>query len=86
MRPRCRHCSRLYAPRSWFVPLHKRLSGHPRREGQYGWEAIQELVSALSWLALGSCPDIAFATGMLAHFSHNLGRAHWEAVANQLDN
>ena len=46
----------------------------------------RELVSALSWLVLGSQPDIAFATGTLARFSHNLGRAHWEAAVNQLDN
>ena len=36
----------------------------------------RELVGALSWLALGSCPGIAFAMGMLTHFDHNLSRAH----------
>ena len=46
----------------------------------------RELVSALSWLALGSQPDIAFMTGTLAHFSHNLGCTHWEVAVNWLDN
>ena len=46
----------------------------------------RELVGVLSWLVLGSCPDIVFMMGMLACFSHNPGCTHWEAVANQLDN
>ena len=46
----------------------------------------RELVSMLSWLVLGSHPDIAFAMGTLAHFSHNPGHTHWEVAANQLDN
>ena len=36
----------------------------------------RELVSALSWLVLGSRPGIAFATGMLTRFDHNPGCAH----------
>ena len=40
----------------------------------------RELVSMLSWLALGSCPDITFTMGMLTHFDHNPGCAHWEAA------
>ena len=40
----------------------------------------RELVSMLSWLALGSHPDIVFVTGTLTHFDHNLGCAHWEAA------
>jgi len=40
----------------------------------------RELVGALSWLALGTRPDIAFAASSLARFGHNPGRAHWEAA------
>ena len=40
----------------------------------------RELIGALAWLALGTRPDIAFTTSLLACFSHNPGHAHWEAV------
>jgi hypothetical protein len=40
----------------------------------------RELVGALAWLALGTRPDIAFATSSLACFGHNPGRVHWEAA------
>ena len=40
----------------------------------------RELIGALAWLALGTRPDIAFATSSLARFSHNPGCAHWEAA------
>ena len=40
----------------------------------------RELVGALAWLALGTRPDIAFATSSLARFGHNPGCAHWEAA------
>jgi hypothetical protein len=42
------------------------------------------LVGAISWLALGTRPDIAFATSKLAQFGHNPGRAHWEAAKRVL--
>ena len=44
----------------------------------------RELVGALAWLALGTRPDIAFATSSLTHFSHNPGHAHWEAAKHIL--
>ena len=44
----------------------------------------RELVGALSWLALGSHPDITFTTGMLTCFDHNPGRAHWEVAKHVL--
>ena len=40
----------------------------------------RELVGALSWLALGTRPDIAFAIASLARFGHNTGTLHWEAA------
>jgi len=40
----------------------------------------REVVGALAWLALGTRPDIAFATGLLTRFGHNPGRVHWEAA------
>ena len=36
----------------------------------------RELVSALSWLAFGSCPGIVFTMGMLTCFDHNPGHTH----------
>ena len=44
----------------------------------------RELVGAISWLALGTRPDIAFAASSLARFGHNPGRVHWEAAKRVL--
>jgi hypothetical protein len=44
----------------------------------------RELVGALACLALGTRLDIAFATSLLARFSHNPGRAHWDAAKHIL--
>jgi hypothetical protein len=44
----------------------------------------RELVGALTWLALGTRPDIAFATSSLARFGHNPGRGHREAAKRAL--
>jgi hypothetical protein len=39
-----------------------------------------QAVGALLYLAIATCPDISFAVGVLAHYSHNPGPAHWTAV------
>jgi hypothetical protein len=49
-----------------------------------GTRPYRELVGALAWLALGTRPDIAFATSSLARFGHNPGRIHWEAAKRVL--
>ena len=37
-------------------------------------------VGSLMYLATMTQPDIAYAVGVLAHFNHNPGMAHWKAV------
>jgi hypothetical protein len=44
----------------------------------------RELVGALACLALGTRPDIAFATSLLTRFGHNPGCAHWDAAKHIL--
>jgi hypothetical protein len=44
----------------------------------------QELVGSLAWAALGSRPDIAFATSTLAQFTQNPGKTHWQAAKRVL--
>ena len=39
-----------------------------------------EIIGALNWLAVGSCPDIAFVVGQLVQFLENPGQIHWEAA------
>ena len=50
-------------------------------EKEMGNRPYRELAGALSWLALGTRPDIAFA---LARFGHNPGRVHWETAKRVL--
>ena len=40
----------------------------------------REAVGSLMYAAMGTCPDIAFATSTVAQFCENPGWAHWEAV------
>jgi len=44
----------------------------------------RQLVGVLSWLALGTHPDVAFATSLLGHFGHNPGHVHWEVAKHML--
>jgi len=46
--------------------------------------ADRELVGPLARLALGTSPDIAFATSSLARFGHDPGRVHWEVAKRVL--
>ena len=39
-----------------------------------------EAISSLMYAAMGTRPNIVFATSTVAQFSENLGWAHWEAV------
>ena len=43
-----------------------------------------ELIGALTWIAIVSCPDIAFVTTYLARFNANPGPTHWKAVKHVL--
>ena len=43
-------------------------------------QPYHELVGALIWLSVVSCPDIAFAATHLARFNANPGKAHWKAA------
>ena len=47
-------------------------------------QLYRELVVALAWLVLRTRPDVAFATGSLARFGHNLGRVYWDAAKRVL--
>lgn len=44
----------------------------------------RNLLGALMYLAVGSRPDIAQATSLLARFSNNPGQDHWEALLHLL--
>ena len=39
-----------------------------------------EVVGALMYVMLGTCPDISFTVTIVSKFSSNPGIAHWEAV------
>jgi len=40
----------------------------------------REATGSLTYAAIGSCPDIAYATTAVSRFNENPGRVHWEAV------
>ena len=40
----------------------------------------REAVGLLMYVAMGTCPDIVFATLTVAQYSDNPGWAHWEAM------
>ena len=42
------------------------------------------VVRALNYLAVATCPDIAYAVAHLACFNSNLGLTHWAAVKHLL--
>jgi hypothetical protein len=44
----------------------------------------RELVGVLSWLTLGTRPNITFAASTLARYNSNPGRTHWEAAKRVL--
>ncbi len=39
-----------------------------------------EAIGALNWVALATCPDIAFAVATVTRFAANPGPAHWDAI------
>jgi len=41
---------------------------------------FHKALGSLMWLQVATRPDLAFSVNKLAHFSYNLGRAHWNAV------
>ena len=43
-----------------------------------------KLIRALTWIAIVSCPDIAFMTTYLTWFNANPGPTHWKAVKHVL--
>jgi len=51
-------------------------------EGKQEMENIPYInaVSSLMYLAIMTCPDIAYAVGVLARFNSNPGMEHWKAV------
>ena len=51
---------------------------------EMGTHPYRELVGVLAWLAVGTQPDIAFATSSLTRFGHSPGRCHWEAAKRVL--
>ena len=47
-------------------------------------QPYQELVRALIWLSITSCPDISFMATHLAKFNSNPGYTHWTATKHVL--
>jgi hypothetical protein len=64
----CRRCrTRVLCARRWrrLMPTIGAARWTAKWKDDMVGKPYRELVGALSWLALGSCPDIAFATGTL---------------------
>jgi len=44
----------------------------------------REALGSLMWLQVATHPDLSFPVNLLAHFAHNPGRAHWNALKHVL--
>jgi hypothetical protein len=44
----------------------------------------RELIGKILYLAIATCPDIAYAVGMLCRFVENPGPEHWHAAKHVL--
>ena len=45
---------------------------------------FREALGSLIWLQVATRPDLTFSVNKLARFSHNPGRAHWNALKHVL--
>jgi hypothetical protein len=52
----------------------------PKEAMQMKKTPYHEAIGSLMYVAVATCPNIAFAVSVLSQFLSNLGRAHWEAV------
>jgi hypothetical protein len=52
----------------------------PQERAEMRRVPYREAVGSLMYAAIGTRPDIAFATSILAQFFENPGNAHWEAA------
>ena len=43
-----------------------------------------EVLSAITWLAVMSCPNLAFAVSYLGQYSVNHSKSHWKALLHIL--
>jgi len=69
----CKGCSTPMDPKT---KLHKRLEEEEAADKQL----YQEAVGCLTYAAITTRPDIAFASGMVGRFSSDPSEAHWAAV------
>lgn len=59
---------------------HKLSKSMVPKDATFMWDIpYRQLVSALIYLAVATCPDIVYAVRVLAHFGANPGLAHWKA-------
>jgi len=56
----------------------------PNEENKMKDTPFQEALGLLMWLQVVTRPDLAFSVNILAHFAHNLGKAHWNALKHIL--
>ncbi|TFY78105.1 hypothetical protein EWM64_g5909 [Hericium alpestre] len=78
-------CKPLSTPMEPGLQLSKAMSPQTPQEREE-MESIPYIsaVGSLLYLAGGTCPDIAYAVGVLCRFTSNPGMAHWKAVQHLL--
>ena len=64
------------------TPMDVKTKLHSKREGEEVAEKVlyQEAVGSLTYAAITTCPDIAYATGLVGRFSGDPSMLHWAAV------
>jgi len=62
------------------IYMKKELPFSPEEATHMQHTLYHQAIGSLIYLAVATCPDIAFTVSMLSHFLNDPGDAHWEVV------
>jgi hypothetical protein len=68
------------------LPMESGVKLHARQEDEpaYDSDHYRQAIGSILYAALGSCPDISYAVGVLGRFAADPSTLHWKAVKHLL--